>query len=135
MDNRAGPGTALPPVQETAGGRTAVAPVDNRTDPRPPSPQSRRPREGRASEVPVDSPNGRTPTHPGAATASARYGWMVTLIAVPEATVSMALCTSDRDIRSVIRSATGTAPEEISSRARRLCSGLEPLAPKIEISR
>lgn len=65
----------------------------------------------------------------------AGQGSMVTLIASPAATVLIASGTLSSGIRWVIRSATGTAPEAIRSRARLLWDGLEPLAPTTVSSR
>src|SRR5947207_13597290 len=64
-----------------------------------------------------------------------RYGSMVTLMAWPAATMSNASSARSSGSRSVIRSATGTAPDAMSRNACALCAGLEPLAPTIVSSR
>lgn len=60
---------------------------------------------------------------------TAAPGSIVTLIASPLLTMSIAFSTSESGRWWVIRSSTGTLPDEISSSAWRLCSGLDPLAP------
>lgn len=64
--------------------------------------------------------HGRPPTAQGST---------VTLMAAPFLTIEKASSTFSRRMRWVMRSFTGTCPEEMYSSARLLCSGADPLAP------
>ena len=64
-----------------------------------------------------------------------RHGSTVTLMASPLATMSNASSARSSGSRAVIRSLTGTFPDEMYSSARLLCSGADPFAPMIISSR